>query len=114
MPTVPPTTRDPAVDAHVFWFRFKNEIIAVLVLLILAILGLAAYHFIQSSEFHRGGGARRGEEGTEIIAGYRALSKHAGRRFRPPVARGGATQRAQLRRLNATLQNSSTNIPATS
>jgi predicted negative regulator of RcsB-dependent stress response len=45
MPTASPTTRDAAVEAHVFWFRFKNEIVALLVVFILAILGFAGYRF---------------------------------------------------------------------
>ncbi len=45
MPTASPTNRDPTVEAHVFWFRFKNEIVVFLALLILGILGLAGYRF---------------------------------------------------------------------
>jgi predicted negative regulator of RcsB-dependent stress response len=74
MPTAPPTTRDPAVDAHVFWFRFKNEIIAVLVLLILAILGLAAYHFYSeqrnSTAAEALAAAKKAQDYQQVIARY--------------------------------------------
>jgi predicted negative regulator of RcsB-dependent stress response len=74
MPTVPPTTRDPAVDAHVFWFRFKNEIVAALVLLILAILGLAAYHFYSeqrnSTAAEALAAAKKAQDYQQVIARY--------------------------------------------
>ena len=45
MPTLPPPSRDAALEAHVFWLRFKKEIAAVLVLALLAIVGFAGYRF---------------------------------------------------------------------
>src|ERR1700724_2794929 len=74
MPTVPPTTRDAAVDAHVFWFRFKNEIVAVLVLLVLAILGLAGYYFYSDQRDSTAAAAlataKKAQDYQEVIARY--------------------------------------------
>jgi predicted negative regulator of RcsB-dependent stress response len=74
MPTVPPTPRDPAIEAHVFWFRFKNEIVAVLVLLILAILGLAGYHFYTEQRDSTAAAAlataKKPQDYQEVIARY--------------------------------------------
>src|ERR1041384_7616940 len=43
MPTVPPPTRDAAVETRFFWERFKAQIAAVLVLALLGIVGFAGY-----------------------------------------------------------------------
>jgi TolA-binding protein len=45
MPTAPPPSRDAALEARVFWIRFKNEIAAVLVVALLAIIGFTGYRF---------------------------------------------------------------------
>jgi TolA-binding protein len=45
MPTALPPSRDAALEARVFWIRFKNEIAAVLVVVLLAIIGFAGYRF---------------------------------------------------------------------
>ena len=45
MPTALPPSRDAALEARVFWIRFKNEIAAVLVVAVLAIVGFAGYRF---------------------------------------------------------------------
>jgi predicted negative regulator of RcsB-dependent stress response len=47
MPTAPPVTRDPALDAHVFWWKFRAEIIAVLIIGLLALAGFGGYRFYQ-------------------------------------------------------------------
>lgn len=43
MPTAPPPTKDAAVEARFFWERFKTEIAAVLVLVLLGIVGFGGY-----------------------------------------------------------------------
>jgi tetratricopeptide (TPR) repeat protein len=43
MPTVSPPSRDAAVEASVFWFRFRKEITAVLIVAILAMAGYTGY-----------------------------------------------------------------------
>jgi TolA-binding protein len=45
MPTALPPSRDAALEARVFWIRFKNEIAAVLVVVLLAIIGFTGYRF---------------------------------------------------------------------
>jgi predicted negative regulator of RcsB-dependent stress response len=43
MPTAPPLTRDAAVEARFFWERFKVQIAAVLIFVLLAIVGFGGY-----------------------------------------------------------------------
>src|SRR5713101_10178029 len=45
MPTVPPPSRDAALETRVFWERFKVEIAAVLLIALLAIIGFGVYRF---------------------------------------------------------------------
>jgi predicted negative regulator of RcsB-dependent stress response len=45
MPTAPPPTRDTALEAHVFWIKYRTEIGAVLVAALLGIIGFAGYRF---------------------------------------------------------------------
>ena len=45
MPTIPPPSYDAALETRVFWERFKTEIIAALIIVMLAIIGFGAYRF---------------------------------------------------------------------
>jgi len=45
MPTIPPPSYDAALETRVFWERFKTEIIAALIIVMLAISGFGAYRF---------------------------------------------------------------------
>ena len=45
MPTAPPPTRDAALEAQVFWMKYRTEIGAVFVAILLAIIGFAGYRF---------------------------------------------------------------------
>jgi TolA-binding protein len=45
MPTAPPPTRDAALEARVFWIKYRTEIGAVLVAALLAIIGFTGYRF---------------------------------------------------------------------
>ncbi len=45
MPTAPPPSRDVALETRVFWLRFRNEIFAVLIIALLAIIGFAGFRF---------------------------------------------------------------------
>jgi len=45
MPTAPPPSHDAALETRVFWERFKNEIIAVLTIVVLAAIGFTGYRF---------------------------------------------------------------------
>src|SRR5689334_11989572 len=43
MPTAPTVTRDPALEAQMFWFRHRREILIGIGLIVLVLLGYAAY-----------------------------------------------------------------------
>ena len=43
MPPATTVTRDPALEAHVFWFQYRREILMGIGLIVLALLGYAAY-----------------------------------------------------------------------
>jgi predicted negative regulator of RcsB-dependent stress response len=43
MPTTPTITRDPALDAHVLWHKFRREIFAAIVIAVVIIIGFAGY-----------------------------------------------------------------------
>src|SRR3954468_9219618 len=43
MPTASSITRDPAIEAHVFWFKYRREILMGIGLVVLALLGYAGY-----------------------------------------------------------------------
>lgn len=43
MPTVPPPSRDAALETRVFWERFKYQIIAALIILLTALVGFTGY-----------------------------------------------------------------------
>src|SRR6266568_9504157 len=45
MPTAPPPSYDAVLETRVFWERFKTEIIAALIIIVLAIVGFGAYRF---------------------------------------------------------------------
>ena len=45
MPTAPPPTRDVILETRVFWDRFKKEITAGLLIVLLAALGFTGYRF---------------------------------------------------------------------
>lgn len=45
MPTAIPSASDPTIDTRIFWDRHKMEVIAALVVALLAIAGVAGYRF---------------------------------------------------------------------
>src|SRR4029453_4816913 len=45
MPPVPPPSRDAALETRVFWERFKYQIIAALVILLIPLVGFTGYRF---------------------------------------------------------------------
>ena len=45
MPTAPTVTRDPALEAHVFWFEHRREILIGIGLIVLALIGYAGFWF---------------------------------------------------------------------
>jgi tetratricopeptide (TPR) repeat protein len=74
MPTIPPPSRDTALETRFFWERFKSEIIAALIVVLLAGLGLTAYRFYSDRRAAAAssllGSAKTGQEYQEIIARY--------------------------------------------
>ena len=74
MPTVPPPSRDAALETRVFWEKFKVEIAAVLLIALLAIVGFGVYRFYSD---HRNsaasallGNAKQTEGYQQVIAQY--------------------------------------------
>jgi TolA-binding protein len=45
MPTATPPAREPKIDAHVFWFKYHKEIIAIVLVIIIGAIGFAGYRF---------------------------------------------------------------------
>ncbi len=75
MPTVPPPSRDAALETRVFWERFKVEIAAVLLIALLAIVGFGVYRLYSGQRNSAAsallGSARSTEDYQEVIARYR-------------------------------------------
>src|SRR5437763_3362340 len=76
MPIAPPPSRDAAVEARVFWLRFKKEIAAALIVLILAAVVFAAYRFYinrrNSTAAEVLGRAKNPHDYQEVITRYPA------------------------------------------
>jgi predicted negative regulator of RcsB-dependent stress response len=74
MPTVPPTTQDASVEAHVFWLRFQKEIAAALIIAVLAMIGFTGYRFYANHRDSKAaellGNAKTAEEYQDVIARY--------------------------------------------
>ncbi|PYI75734.1 MAG: hypothetical protein DMF04_09675 [Verrucomicrobia bacterium] len=45
MPVAKQISSDPALEAHVFWYKYRKELAILLVILVIAIFGVAAYRF---------------------------------------------------------------------
>src|SRR6266540_2817164 len=45
MPTVPPPSRDVALETRVFWERFKKPITSALIIVLLAVIAFTGYRF---------------------------------------------------------------------
>jgi TolA-binding protein len=45
MPVAKQISSDPALEAHVFWYKYRKELAILLVIFIIAIFGVAAYRF---------------------------------------------------------------------
>ena len=74
MPTVPPPSYDAALETRVFWERFKTEIIAALIIVVLAIVGFGAYRFYSdrraASASASLAGAKSADGYQQVIADY--------------------------------------------
>ena len=67
MPTVPSPAYDPALETRVFWERFKNEIIAVLLIAVLAVVCFTGYRFYSD---------RRAAAASALLAGAKSASEY--------------------------------------
>jgi predicted negative regulator of RcsB-dependent stress response len=45
MPTAAPPSRDAALEARVFWWRFRKEIVAIIIIAVLSVAFFGAYRF---------------------------------------------------------------------
>ena len=74
MPTAPPTPRDAALETRFFWETHKTEIVAVLVLAVLAIVGYGGYKFYserrQAAAAALLGRAKTSRDFEQVISGY--------------------------------------------
>jgi predicted negative regulator of RcsB-dependent stress response len=67
MPTVSSPSRDAALDATVFWLRYKTELIAALIIALIATAGFAGYRFYND---HRNSAA------AELLSGARTIPEY--------------------------------------
>src|ERR1700751_1296638 len=73
MPTAPPPSRDAALETRVFWERFKKQITAAVILILLAVIAFTGYRFYVD---------RRAATASALLAGaktaqdYQQLIEH--------------------------------------
>jgi len=65
--TAQPSSTDIAVESHVFWLRFRKEILAVIIMALLAIIGFNGYRFYTD---------RREEQGANLLGGAKTISDY--------------------------------------
>ncbi len=74
MPTVPPPSRDAVLETRVVWERFKNAIVAGLIIVLLAIAGFGGYRFYSSRRAAAAsallGSAKGAQDYQQVIADY--------------------------------------------
>jgi len=74
MPTATPPSRDAALEAHVFWWKFKAEITAAIAIVLLAVAGFAIYRFYGSQRDSAASAllstAKTVQDYQEVIARY--------------------------------------------
>ena len=74
MPTVPPPSRDATADPAVFWFRYKTELLAALLVIVLGAAGFAGYRIYsdqqESAAAELLGKARTDSEYRQVIDRY--------------------------------------------
>src|ERR1700737_2774247 len=73
MPTAPPS-RDAALEARVFWWKYKSEIAAAMVVALLAIAGFAGYRLYLEQRASAAsallGSAKSAQDYEQVIARY--------------------------------------------
>ena len=74
MPTLPPPSRDAAIEAQVFWLRFKNQIATALIIVLLGVAGFAGYRLYTNSRDSAAaallGSAKNAPDYQQVIARY--------------------------------------------
>jgi predicted negative regulator of RcsB-dependent stress response len=74
MPTAPPVSRDAALETQVFWLKYKTEIVAVIIIALLAGLGFGGYRLYASQQASaaasRLGDAKTSQEYQAVIESY--------------------------------------------
>jgi len=74
MPTASPPSRDVALETRVFWERFKNEITAAFVVVLLAVIAFTGYRFYSDRRAAAASAslasAKNAQEYEQVIAGY--------------------------------------------
>jgi predicted negative regulator of RcsB-dependent stress response len=74
MPTASPISRDPALEAHLFWHNFKKPITAALLIVIVALIGFAGYRFYSDRRDSAASAllasAKNGSDYEQVIARY--------------------------------------------
>src|SRR4029077_1980112 len=64
MPTAAPPSRDAALEARVFWWRFRKEISAIIIILLLALTFFGAYRFYTT---------RRASAAASLVASAKSM-----------------------------------------
>ncbi len=82
MPTATPPAREPKVDAQVFWFKYHKEILALVLLAIVASIGYAGYRFYT---------ARRDSAAAALLAKAKAPADYQQVIAQYPSAPAGAS-----------------------
>jgi predicted negative regulator of RcsB-dependent stress response len=67
MPTASPAQTDASIETRVFWLRYRNEIIAILVVALLAVLGYVGFHIYTE---------HRDTVAGELLAGAKTVSDY--------------------------------------
>jgi len=74
MPTAPPPSHDATFETIVFWERFKNEIIAALIIVVLAVIGFTGYRFYSDRQAAAASAllasAKSAQDYQQVIARY--------------------------------------------
>ena len=74
MPTAPPPSRDVALETRVFWERFKKQITAALIIVLLAVMAFTGYRFYSDRRAATASAllasARSAQEYQQVIDGY--------------------------------------------